>query len=163
MLEANRAETILNSLSKDDLLKLQSTLQKILQTEYQPTASIKQIPLKIFSNGLSPAEALVKYMKENMEMNFHEIGGAICRDERGIWGSYNRAKKKNPDKYRFEIDTAIPIEVFSDRKKSILEAAIAYLVDEKRMKFSEIARKLGKKYTTIYTTYMRAKKKEGEQ
>ena len=118
------------------------------------------VPIEIFSLELSPAEALVKYLKENMELNFHEIGGKIKRDERGIWGSYNRAKKKMPKGYelRDKIVT-VPLEIFADRSKSILESLIVYLVDDQKLKFSKIAAMLGKKYSTVYTTYLRAKKK----
>ena len=53
------------------------------------------IPLDIFYNRkLSIFESLVKHLKENMNLNYHNIGALLHRDERTIWTIYNRASKK---------------------------------------------------------------------
>ena len=39
-------------------------------------------------------EALVKHLKEDLSMSFHEMGELLDRDERNIWTVYNRSKKK---------------------------------------------------------------------
>ena len=53
------------------------------------------IPLNIFySRKLSIFESLVKYLKESLNMNYHNIGALLHRDERTIWTVYNRAGKK---------------------------------------------------------------------
>lgn len=53
------------------------------------------IPLKVFSSQkLSAMEALVHYMKSTYNLKFSEIGKLTHRNERTIWTSYDRAKKK---------------------------------------------------------------------
>ena len=54
------------------------------------------IPSFIFQNRkLSVLESLVVYMKEEYEMNFHQIAMILNRDDRTIWTVYSRARKKN--------------------------------------------------------------------
>lgn len=119
------------------------------------------IPASIFSTEISPSESLVKYMKENLEKNYHEISLLIKRNEKGLWGSYNRAQKKLPSPFTLkEKDHFIPISIFSDRTLSILESAITYLKDELKMKGSDIASLLNKTPSTIWTAYNRAKVKK---
>jgi hypothetical protein len=53
------------------------------------------VPISILEDrSLSGFEAIVEYLKEKMELNFHDIGEALHRDERNIWTVYNRAKIK---------------------------------------------------------------------
>lgn len=53
------------------------------------------IPTSIFINTkLTTFESMVKYLKDERGLNFHEIGIALDRDERNIWTVYKRAKKK---------------------------------------------------------------------
>ncbi len=43
---------------------------------------------------LSVLETLVEYLKEKLNLTYHEISILINRDERNIWTVYSRAKKK---------------------------------------------------------------------
>ena len=44
-------------------------------------------------------ESVVYYMKNILEMSYHEIAISLNRDDRTIWTVYNRAlKKKGGDK-----------------------------------------------------------------
>jgi len=43
-----------------------------------------------------------------------------------------------------------------------LDLSALPLVEKQKLKFSKIAKVLDKKYSTVYTTYLRAKKKGGE-
>ena len=53
------------------------------------------IPVSIFrKEKLSPFEAIVKYLKEEKKLNYHQIGALLNRDERNIWTVYSRARKK---------------------------------------------------------------------
>lgn len=53
------------------------------------------IDTKIFrKTKLTIFEAFVKHLKDDLDMNFHEIGELLNRDERNIWTVYNRSKKK---------------------------------------------------------------------
>ena len=54
------------------------------------------IPVFIFTDkkfGL--LESLTRYLKEDIEMTNHQIARALNRDNRTIWTSYSRAKKKS--------------------------------------------------------------------
>jgi len=53
------------------------------------------IPLKIFQNRKwSFSEALIKYLKENLKLSFHQIAILLNRDDRTIWTLYARYLKK---------------------------------------------------------------------
>ncbi|MDO8740267.1 MAG: hypothetical protein Q7J54_01690 [Candidatus Woesearchaeota archaeon] len=53
------------------------------------------IPVSILKDRkLSALEAISEYLKESLNMNYHEIAVLMNRDDRTIWTVYNRAKKK---------------------------------------------------------------------
>lgn len=55
-----------------------------------------QIPISIFSNRkLSILESLVSYLKETQGLKFSQIASLTDKDQRTIWTSYSRARKKN--------------------------------------------------------------------
>ena len=54
------------------------------------------IPISIFTDKkLGLLESLTKYLREDIEMTNYQIAGALNRDNRTIWTSYSRAKKKS--------------------------------------------------------------------
>ncbi len=54
------------------------------------------IPLVIFAQrNLTVFEALVRYLKEQKEMNYAEIGRMLDRDQRNIWTIYSNTVKKS--------------------------------------------------------------------
>lgn len=118
------------------------------------------VPISIFSNRLAPAEALIKYLKETYELNYHDISVLINRNERSIWATYQRAVKKMPSNFEISEDIFIPVSIFQDNKFSILECVISYLKDTKQMKNSKIAVLLNKNPNNIWTIYNRKKTKE---
>ena len=53
------------------------------------------IPIFIFRDrSLSVLEVIVEYLKDKLNLNYHEIAVLLNRDDRTIWTCYNRAKKK---------------------------------------------------------------------
>lgn len=53
------------------------------------------IPSFIFRDRrLKVLEAIVEYMKENLNLGYKEIAVLLNRNERTIWTVYNRVKKK---------------------------------------------------------------------
>ncbi len=53
------------------------------------------IPTDIFRRyPLAVLESIVVYLKDERNLNFHEIGVLLGRDERNMWTVYHRAKKK---------------------------------------------------------------------
>ena len=116
------------------------------------------IPITIFSGKLSPAEALTKFLKENHDLNYHEISEIIGRDERGVWANYKRAIKKMPWQFEINDGLAVPVSIFNS-ERSILESLVSYLKDAKKMKNKSIAKMLNKNAANIWTVHNRAKKK----
>ncbi len=125
---------------------------------YEGTEEIK-VPLSIFSK-LSPLEALVKYLKENLGLRFHEIASKLNRDSRSIWRTYHQAKSKNKVSFKSKKDDLlIPISIFKNRNLSVLENLVVYL-KSLNVPVKEISFLVNKNLSTIWTAYSRAKKKE---
>jgi len=59
-----------------------------------------------------------------------------------------------------EKEIVLPISIFNE-KLGMLEAASLYLKDERNLSFKEIAKLLKRNYKTIWTSYNKAKKKNG--
>jgi len=117
------------------------------------------IPTTVFTNKLGGLEGLVKYLKENLGLTYHEIAELINRNDRTIWTAYNKSVKKQPTKLPIKKTLVfIPISIFKNRKLTILEAMIVYLKD-KGMKYVEIAELLGRDQRNIWTIYNRSIKK----
>lgn len=149
---------VLSQFSKEDLQKAVSIINTVLRKEERP--SELSVPVDIFAHKISPAEAVVKYLKENLNKTLHDISVLLNRDERGIWSSYRRATTKLSSKFSsFPSGLQIPVSLFSDRTCSILEHVVLYLKDEKQLKGSQIAKLLNKKSSTVWTVYNRAVQK----
>jgi DNA-binding CsgD family transcriptional regulator len=119
------------------------------------------IPISIFTiEQLGPAESLVKYMKENLNMKFSEIAKILNRDDRTIWATYSNAHKKMKHQIEktFKEKALIPVSALADRKLSLLESVVKFL-KEKNIENIEIARLLHKDPRNIYTFYSRMRKK----
>ncbi|MEM3374004.1 MAG: hypothetical protein QXE31_02165 [Candidatus Woesearchaeota archaeon] len=120
----------------------------------------EEIPLKVFYNKkLSALEIIVKYLKENLNMSYHQIAVLLNRDDRTVWTTYNKSLKKQKSSFNLGSQNMqfnninIPLSIFSNRKKSVLENLVIYLKDNLRFSFKEISELLLKDYQTIYTTY----------
>ncbi len=56
------------------------------------------IPSKIFRDRkLSVLEAIVEYMKDELDLTFHDIARLLNRDDRTVWTVYSRTKKKRKE------------------------------------------------------------------
>ncbi len=121
------------------------------------------VPVSIFSTKLAPAEALIKYLKETQNINYHEISVLINRNERSIWASYQRAIKKMPSEFNVSDNILVPVSIFQNNKLSILECLISYLKDVKQMKNSNIAVLLNKNPNNIWTIYNRYNRKKAKE
>jgi hypothetical protein len=117
------------------------------------------IPSTIFEKKLGALESLVKYMKENLNMNYHEIAKELKRNERTIWTAYKNAKEKTKKPIKIKkTEIFLPTSIFENENLTVLESCIIYL-KEKEMKFSEIAELLNRDQRNIWSVYSRAIKK----
>ncbi len=144
---------VLNEKLKD---KYDTTLDELLLIK--KTKEIK-IPIELFNQKIGAAESLAKYLKENLGLKFSEIEKLINRNQRTIWINYRNAVRKMKEKINIrKTSISIPIDIFSNRKLSILESLI-YNLREKELKNTEISKILNKDPRNIYTLYSRAIKK----
>ncbi|KKL21741.1 hypothetical protein LCGC14_2442390, partial [marine sediment metagenome] len=117
------------------------------------------IPVAIFSKKLGALETITKYMKENLNMSYREIGKELERNERTIWTAYKKAKEKQKESLDIKkTDIFLPASIFKDKRLTTLESVIIYL-KEKGLRYSEIAELLERDQRNIWTTYSRARKK----
>jgi len=138
-----------------------SKLQFLFDNSYQRLLEENQIllPASIFRNELSGLEAITTFLKEELNLRFCEISKLLNRDDRTIWNAYNKAGKKSEDNFYDESKINIPLEIFADRKFSILESLAYYMKNELRLRYCEIAILLRKDQRTIWTVCNRANKK----
>src|SRR3989344_6079460 len=96
--------SILKRLEKEDQFTIEriKELALLLKTKYNLSQqdifhliSDKEslIPVSIFTKKLRILETLTKYLKEELELSYHQIGILLNRDERNIWHTYNSSRK----------------------------------------------------------------------
>jgi parallel beta-helix repeat protein len=147
-------------LSLDESLRKKYNLgvEELLEIARRGEVEEIQIPIVVFKQDLGPAEALCKYLKENLGLRFSEIARLLNRDERTVWINYRNAVKKKSEKIEVEKKVLISIKIFSDRRLSILESLVDYL-KKKKFRNNEIGEILNRDQRNIYTLYSRARKK----
>ena len=117
------------------------------------------VPVDIFSTKLSPAEALVKWLKENHRLSLTRIARTLNRDPRGIWLTYQNAKAKHPALLAPSEKPSIPLSLFKDRSRSILEHVVLYVKYEQGLSLTTISTLLRKHHSTVSTAYNRGRRK----
>ncbi|MBI2650195.1 hypothetical protein HYX04_02675 [Candidatus Woesearchaeota archaeon] len=116
------------------------------------------VPVVIFANGLSPAEALAKFLKENNNLSYDDISKLIGINQRSAWANYKRASGKMQVPFQISNGISVPVSIFNS-EKSVLEALVSHLKDVKKMRNRSIAQLLNKNPANIWTIYKRAKNK----
>lgn len=139
--------------NQEDLLNLVAKLSDLLQQQKEP-----HIPLSIFSTPLSPAEALVKHLKDHHHLSYAAIGRLLNRDQRGIWSTYTRAQNKHDGNLPLTTHHLIPIGIFKDRQLSILEHIVNHLRNQ-NITVKRIAELTNKSPSTIAAVHHRARRK----
>ncbi len=114
-----------------------------------------KIPTSIFVKELGGLEALVKYLKENLHLNYKEIAEEINRDERTVWTAYNKAVEKVPESLDIISNITIDLSIFKS-ELTPLAAAISHL---KNLSFrnKEIASLINRDERNVWTIYNRIK------
>ncbi|MCR4284949.1 MAG: hypothetical protein NUV97_02795, partial [archaeon] len=116
------------------------------------------ISVSVFSSELGGLEALVKYMKENLGMDYNEIAEELNRDYRTIWTAYNKSREKKKSLALSKEGLFVPAEIFKDRRLTVFEALVLYLKN-KGMKYSEMGDLLNRDQRNMWTICSRAMKK----
>jgi hypothetical protein len=114
-----------------------------------------ELPVSIFSNSsLSALETICKYLKEDKGLRYSAIAQMLNRDQRTIWVTYNNSCKKQADRLCItDCDKSIPVSVFQDRNRSVLESIVVYLKDKYNLRYSEIAALIGRDERNIWAAY----------
>jgi len=119
-----------------------------------------EMPISIFKNNkLSCLETIVKYMKEDKGLKIIEIANLLNRNNKTVWATYDKAKRKMKGRLDVSSEKIIPASIFRARLLSVLESLVEYLKENQGMKFSKIAIVLNRDNRTIWTVYKRAAKK----
>ncbi|MFC1685908.1 LamG-like jellyroll fold domain-containing protein [Nanoarchaeota archaeon] len=123
----------------------------------------RTIPISLFKSNISPAELVVRYMKEEFDLKLSEIAKVLNRNDRSIWTTYQNASKRREKLIVKKGELEVPVSIFSDRRLSILESLTLHLRKE-GLSNVEIAKMLDRDPRNIYTLFKRAgdklKKKE---
>ncbi|MBS3072264.1 hypothetical protein J4477_00315 [Candidatus Pacearchaeota archaeon] len=153
MPEVNYSNEILTTLQYKFNLnenQLKNYLQQIINDLNKPF-----IPISIFSHKLTPLESIVKYLKEEQNLTFHEISKLLKRNEKNLWHTYYNAKKKNPSKFKvYNTDLQISLDIFSN-KIPPMKTIVKYLREQKSLSYHDIGLLLKKNERTIWTSYNR--------
>jgi DNA-directed RNA polymerase specialized sigma24 family protein len=142
------------ALSNEQLVQLVAQLSEALQQRGE-----LRVPVSLFAAKLSPAEALVKYLKEQEKLRYADIARLLNRDQRGIWCTYQRAQRKQSAALSVPPSPhTIPVSLFAERKCSILEY-VAHHLRGQNLSHKDIAQLVNKSPSTIATVYHRARRK----
>jgi len=162
-----KKDLISSRFAKDEDVQLFKILLNRLKKKYDVSSTevlnLTQeeimIPSTIFTKVLSPLETDVKFLKENLGLDYPTIARLLGRNRRAIWQAYKNAVKKLPEHIKPEETVYnVPVSVLRD-KLSILEATVVYLKDEYKLSYHEIGKLLQRDERTVWTVYSRAQKK----
>ncbi|MBU0615910.1 MAG: hypothetical protein KJ601_07495 [Nanoarchaeota archaeon] len=113
------------------------------------------VPISIFKdNNLAPLEAVVKYLREEKNMSYKDIGESLNKNPGPLGVTYRKAKLKVPDRLNVSGDVSVPVEILRTNK-SVFAAIVKYLKDNRNMGFAKIAELMCRNYRTIWTVYNR--------
>ncbi|MDP3698997.1 MAG: hypothetical protein Q8R47_05410 [Nanoarchaeota archaeon] len=163
-------DSLLSTISSQQLLKI--ILQRLHQEQglqlpeliqaFQAAKEEASIPLSIFSHTLDPAEALYKFLKENEHFSFREIAAELHRDQKSVWATYQRARKKKKQVFLIEEERYfLPFSIFKKRRYSFLESVVFYLNSVHHLSNRKIAALLQRTPNTVAVLMKRARDKHG--
>ncbi|MBU1974687.1 MAG: hypothetical protein KKH52_04810, partial [Nanoarchaeota archaeon] len=147
-METSKKNELVSQLSKL-VSSLSSLSEKERTTLFSNLASKKDLPISIFRSNLSGLEALTVYLKDNQNKSIKEISTLLNRKISTLYTTYTKSKRKLKGALDCsDFSVTIPIQIFSNRKFSVLEVLVSNLRDEQKLSWSKIAALLGKNYST---------------
>lgn len=152
----------LRSIKKEDLIRFILSREGISEDELIMLMSGQKetIPVSVFNAGLFPLEAITRYSREKLGKKISAIAKLLGKNASSISLAYKKSALK---KFRFkEEGPFIPLSEFEKNPHlSVLENLVRYLKNN-GLRFSEIARLLGRDVKTIWTVHSRAGKKSAD-
>ena len=155
----NVVNTLIQNLIEKDKISFSEVIG--LLREKRKEEKVITFPLSILRNrSIGILEATTKYMKEELNLKYHEIAALLNRDARPIWTTYNKAKCKFPNRFVIDKNSIyVPVSIFTNRKLGLLENLAKHLKDNLNLKYREIADMLNRDNRTIWACYNQAIKK----
>ncbi|MBW2966579.1 hypothetical protein KY342_05735 [Candidatus Woesearchaeota archaeon] len=162
-------DTASSNLDKDEDIQIIKILLKRLKEKYNLSSTevfnLAQkeeilIPISIFTKKLSPLETYVKYLKENLELDYSKIAELLGRSRKTVWQAYKNSVKKQSARFEpAETRYIIPVSSL-ETGLSILEATVVYLKERFGISYHEIGELLQRNERTVWTVYQRAARKQ---
>lgn len=146
--------------------EIKALIKKLMQNEASSQELINMIndvrrdelPLELLLiTKLSNLEAIVKYLRENQNLSYKEIGTKLNRNSMTLAVTYKNAKEKMPEPIELEIKNTVPFSAFQN-DLSIMESIVFYL-SKQGLKQIQISKITGKDPRTIWTMLNRAQTK----
>lgn len=168
MRKGTENDIVLQNLSKEDLIYLIKKIKNYKNISADELRDLLEneeeeiwLPGFIFIKELSALENIVKYLKEDLKLNYHKIAVILNRDDRTIWATYKNSLKKFKPRFSYKkTEFRVPVSIIKNRNLSVLENIVKYLKEECGYKYHEIADFLKRDDRTIWTTYHRLKEKK---
>ena len=95
---ANKEIAIVLGKSQKSVWQCYNNCKQKYSSQFKIVASEYYIPVSALKNELTILESVVSYLKDVLNLKFHQIGLTLKRDERTIWTVYDRAKKRGNGK-----------------------------------------------------------------
>ena len=137
---------------------LLSALESFLEIYKEGINKSPAVPVEVFSNSLGILEGTVKYLKENLGLQFAEIAKLLNRDQRTVFAAYQDAVKKHKARLSPKDNFSVPASIFSNRSLGPLEALTLYL-KETGWSFKKISQSTNRSYNTVWLSCKNARKK----
>lgn len=129
----------------------------------RPDILVDTVPVAIFVPSLGILEALVLHL-DAQGGRLDDIAARLHRSYSTVANTLRNARKKvAKHKARAARPSAsspveVPLKIFAQRRTAPLQALVAYLHDERKLRFAEIARLLGRDPRNICATYAEARR-----
>jgi hypothetical protein len=156
--ELDALSTFLDSFTESNSLSFDDAISLLREKQEKKTPLL--IPSCIFLNGkLGVMESVVKYLREEFRITYHQAAILLKRDDRVVWATYSNAIKKHREKLLFkEPSIWLPLSLFIDPSKGPLESIVVYLRDSVSLSSKQIGELLGRDNRVISTVYNKNKK-----
>jgi hypothetical protein len=150
---------IKHAIEDEDLLRALESFIEVYKEKKQKNQN-PSIPLSLYADrNLGCLEVTIKYLKENLSLNYSHIAIILNRNQRTIWCAYNKARTKHKKVFVItEEEYNIPCEIFLERTRGPLEALVVYLKEDLSLSFKQISTLLNRDYRTIWLSYKNGKK-----
>ncbi len=157
-------------IEKDDLYTHFKSIGETLKQKYSLTnqqliyslqpKEENSIPISIFTKQLSCLETIVKFLKEEKQLTYHQTGVVLNRNDRTIWITYHNAQKKKAERLAVKpTNYILPTSIFTDRRLSVLEAIVRHLKDNYGLRYTDIAGLIQRSERNLWKVYNKKRAK----